>query len=120
MTKELAGFAQTEQVDFGYTGPDWLSMHAGLFITVGALLAIAASAFLWAAFLRKRRRHPFHHLRHHAPAPPSTDNPEHRKASFFSSRKRRRRRRKRPSNPTLAETGGLPPIRTQQHPPAPT
>jgi hypothetical protein len=31
-------------------------------------------------------------------------------------RRRRRRREHRPRNPTLAETGGLPPIRTEAPP----
>ena len=75
---------------------------------LGAMLAVAGAVFIWAIFLRKR--------------------PETQRGSFVITRTRpedragssgRRRRRKRkpdhpenlPRNPTLAEIGGLPPLR---------
>ena len=84
---------------------------------LGAVLIIAAGIFFWAIFLRKR--------------------PETQRGSMVLTRARpedanrlsasgRRRKRKRkpehpenlPRNPTLAEIGGLPPLRPDEPPPA--
>ncbi|MEY2408810.1 MAG: hypothetical protein QOF48_1480 [Verrucomicrobiota bacterium] len=85
-------------------------------LILGAVLVVAAGIFFWAVFLRKR--------------------PETQRGSFVLTRARpeaadrsssgRRRRRKRkaehpenlPRNPTLAEIGGLPPLRPEDAPPA--
>lgn len=86
-------------------------------IIFGALGLVTLLIVLWAIFLRKpRRRRRSHHHSHQrsseptvspeasaeetAPAPPQKD-----------LKRRRGRRRYRSRNPTLAETGGLPPIR---------
>jgi hypothetical protein len=83
---------------------------------LGAMLAVAAVVFIWAIFLRKR--------------------PQTQRGSFVVTRARpedrergssgRRRKRKRkadhpenlPRNPTLAEIGGLPPLRPDDPEPA--
>jgi hypothetical protein len=90
----------------------------------GAIGFVTVLALIWAIFLRKRRRRRrSHHHSHHqsseqpAPVPAAVEevpplppeNPHGR---------RRRRHRKRSLNPTLAQTGGLPPIR-QESPPEP-
>jgi len=70
-------------------------------ILAGALLLAALVAFILIALFRKNGTH-----RHH----------RHGK----SHKKRRRRREQRRLNPTLAQTGGLPPIRTEAQPPGQT
>jgi len=60
------------------------------FIMLGSFLLVAAGALIWLFFIRKpgkRRRKRRHHQEHHLP------------------------------NPTLAQSGGLPPIRKEEKPP---
>lgn len=80
---------------------------------LGAIFMVAALVILWIVFSgksrrhaarreeRRRRRRSFH--RSGAEPEPRGDKP---------SGRRRRRRHHRPRNPTLAETGGLPPLRS--------
>ena len=82
-----------------------------ILIVVGVALVLSALLFFWAAVWRKRRRaHKSHH--HHGDVQPGGD------PSIGKHKRHRRRHRKashpdkRPRNPTLAETGGLPPPRT--------
>ena len=81
-------------------------------ILLGAILVIATVVILWIVFSGKSRRH----------AARREERRQRRRAfrraaaeaeqrSEKSSGRRRRRRHHRPRNPTLAETGGLPPIR---------
>jgi len=89
-----------------------------LLITVGVLFLVSLGVFIWAAYFRKRPRlHHYHFRRRSAPPPEETAAG---KAGWFSSRKRHRHRRPdRPLNPTLAEVGGLPPVRKKEdHPPS--
>jgi hypothetical protein len=77
-------------------------------IYVGALLVVALAVFAWAAFFR-RQRQPRRHSHHHH---------HHRHRSRSASR--HSQPAEAPARPrTLAETGGLPPLRSQQPPPAP-
>ncbi len=82
----------------------------GLMVS-GALGGVIALVLIWAIFIRKRRRKRKHH--YHYPSanssPVAADVKELEQAGKRKSR--RRRREHRPRNPTLAETGGLPPIR---------
>lgn len=92
-----------------------------LLIVLGAVSLVSLLVFLWAIYVRKRprqhsHRHHHHHHSHTEPelseglessAAESNDEPRYR-------RKRRRRREHRPRNPTLAETGGLPPVRAER------
>jgi hypothetical protein len=79
------------------------STVAQVAVYAGALLVVALAVFAWAMFLRRqgRPRRPSHH---HRSKPAS----EHRRQSEAHSRPR-----------TLAEAGGLPPIRNQEPPPPP-
>ena len=93
-------------------------------IVLGAIAFVSVCAALWIVYVHKpKRRHRPRH-RSHEPErrPESADGPAAfgptGTASGEGGRRRRRRRRHRPRNPTLAETGGLPPIR-QDGPPAP-
>ena len=78
-------------------------------IVVGVLIILALVLFLWAKFVRKSHRRHVSGMLY---------KKESRTGSGFGPRRRRRRHRgHRPRNPTLAETGGLPPPRPEDQPP---
>jgi hypothetical protein len=77
------------------------STVAQVLIYFGALFLVALAVFAWAFFRTQHRRRHSHHYR---PKPAS---------------KHQRLPKYRPRHPTLAETGGLPPLRTEKQPPSP-
>lgn len=82
-------------------------------IYLGAIILVTVIVALWIAASRQplerhRREHHQHSLRRWL----------RRAFGRSHARKRRRRREHRKRNPTLAETGGLPPIRSEAAPPA--
>lgn len=90
------------------------SISLTLFIVT--LVILVGAVFVWAAFIRKPSRPHHHHHRHHwrRPKPAESETAESSRSLGLFRRKRHRRRRKnRPANPTLAETGGLPPVRSE-------
>jgi FtsZ-interacting cell division protein ZipA len=94
-------------------------------IILGAVALVALLALIWAVFLRKphRRRHSHHHHHHrHHHSDESSElqasNEAQAPAPQEKHRRRRRHRHHRSLNPTLAETGGLPPIRPEEPPQA--
>jgi hypothetical protein len=99
--------------------------HQGPWVLIGAMLLImmiVGGAAYWIQSLsRHRHHHHRHHSRHHADdSDRSEDDTEDGADGAGHKRRRRRRRREhRPRNPTLAETGGLPPIRREPPRPAP-
>jgi hypothetical protein len=86
------------------------------FIVIGAIVLVALGLLFWAGAIRKRhrRRSAPHrpHYSHHSGSHSVSEGGDDAGHSSHSHRRRRRRREHRPRNPTLAETGGLPPIRT--------
>lgn len=82
-------------------------------ILLGAILAIAAVVMLWIVFSGKSRRHAARRdeRRQRRQAYRRAAAEAEQRSEKSSGRRRRRRRHHRPRNPTLAETGGLPPIR---------
>jgi ABC-type nickel/cobalt efflux system permease component RcnA len=95
-----------------------------VFVVIGAVALIILLALIWAVAIRKpRRRHHRHHHHHHPESHQWGMNqdadledeagPDEKPAE---TRRRRRRREHRSRNPTLAETGGLPPIRGEKPP----
>jgi len=98
----------------------------GELILLGVLALVISSVLCWAVFIRKRRpwcrsrSHRHHH--HHQPHFPSDPVPSQAQVSEPARsrhhRRRKRRREHRPRNPTLAETGGLPPL-PAEHPSEP-
>lgn len=104
-------------------GP-WKSFSQGTIerlIVAGAIALVAVWGLVWALFYRKtRRRHRHHRSRHSSPAASkSSEKDGHRRdgSEAWKPRKwRRQRRPHRPRNPTLAETGGLPPPRDGEPP----
>jgi hypothetical protein len=90
----------------------------------GALILITILLIIWAAFLRRRSRRRSAHRHYHgsrdiANKPIATTAPgmggvgKPGPEASPGVVKKRRRRRALPTNPTLAQTGGLPPIRTE-------
>jgi len=100
----------------------WMGLSVKeLAILLGAVTTVTLLLVIWAVYFRKKpRRHHHHHHDHDS----SSEEVEPAKYSDAGSaegesgrryrRKRRRRRDHRPRNPTLAETGGLPPLRTDR------
>ncbi|MBC8097529.1 MAG: hypothetical protein H7Y43_17125 [Akkermansiaceae bacterium] len=82
-----------------------------------ALFLVIAIIFIWAAFIRRPgEKRPHHGNRHHwrsskREKKETGEAPDGGKGLFGSKRRHRKRRKDRPANPTLAETGGLPPVR---------
>ena len=92
------------------TGLDAGARHTlgGTLPVVAVALVVLAVLLLWAVFLRKpaRRRERGRLLEKKAAAPkPAPDGGSGKKPG-----RRRRRETHRPRNPTLSETGGLPPL----------
>jgi hypothetical protein len=84
-------------------------------IIFGALALLILGILIWATFFRKQRRSRKHHAHHHSgQETPTAPVQNHRDKS---RRKGRRRRTRLPLNPTLAQTGGLPPLRHEPTPP---
>lgn len=83
---------------------------------LAAVLFVVFGMIVWAVFIRKPKRAP---VRGRIITP--EEAARHLRSRHGSSqeggRRRRRRRAGRSRNPTLAETGGLPPIRPTDAPP---
>lgn len=85
-----------------------------LLLVCSAALAVAVLLFMWAYFIRKRRDE------RQDRSDPSDALRENSSLADGERRKRRRRKRRRPHrprNPSLQQTGGLPPPRTEDEPP---
>jgi type VI protein secretion system component VasK len=95
--------------------------YLAIFAAIGLVTLLL---LIWAAFIRKKRRrkhsHHHHHHHHHSSQPAEAPEVRQAEAAPAPAEKRRRRRhsrhRHRPRNPTLAETGGLPPVRPEGPP----
>ncbi len=103
----------------------WVSSDSGrgyFFLVLGILLLVSLFVFIWAAFFRKqpRRRHS-HHWKFPKPAANgAAEAPTQHRPRFRFWRRHRPIHKKRLPNPTLAETGGLPPARANDAEPPPT
>ncbi len=84
-----------------------------LLILGGAVLVVAGAVLVWVLVFRKprKRRHNHHHT-----SAESSSSGKLRESKIAGSRGARRRRGF-PRQPTLAETGGLPPVRHPQSAP---
>jgi hypothetical protein len=92
------------------TGPS----HNGLSILFGAVGLVTVLILAWAIFIRKRPDESSRRYRYRSSRASSEAGTNSAANSDLPKERRKRRRRKhRPRNPTLAETGGLPPIRTE-------
>ena len=94
-----------------------------VFVVIGAVALIILLALIWAVAIRKPRRRHHHHHHHHQGSHQWGMNPDAdlddeagQDDKPAETRRRRRRRDHRSRNPTLSETGGLPPIRGEKPP----
>jgi len=99
----------------------WQGLSAGMresLIVVGAAALVTVGVATWVVCFRKshRRRHRHHHSHSDSHEDVRATAAEDQEEEPSESRKRRKWRRPRRAhrlrNPTLAETGGLPPVRT--------
>ena len=86
-----------------------------ILVLIGAVLLVAIAVMIWAVAFRKKRKRTRLYHRHHRSSAESATSENYGKRSQGS--RRRREGRERPRNPTLAETGGLPPARLPPTPP---
>ena len=100
----------------------WRKMEPGTregLVVFGALVLVILAVVLWAIYFRKppkRHHHHYHRKRSHGSVDSNGTEILDDSLSPKHQKKRKRRREHRPRNPTLAETGGLPPIRTEGPP----
>ena len=105
----LFAFGLLDNFRHWFVGKDG-SFTMVVFFGVAALVALIV--FGWALMVRNRNRH-------HTIKPAQSGGGGHARSGgggLFSHRKHRRKKH-RPTNPTLAETGGLPPSRDSKTPP---
>ena len=97
-----------------------------ILLVLGCLALLSIGLLLWAAYIRKRKRHSSGHSHRSHRSSRTTPGLGTAAGGEQGSEPRRRRHRHRrrrssgyPLNPTLAQTGGLPPVRRDQPPAAP-
>jgi hypothetical protein len=97
-----------------------------ILLVLGCLAAVSVGLLLWAAYIRKRKRHSSRHSHsshHFNRTTPGVGTPAPVEKGSEPRRRRHRHRRRRsssyPLNPTLAQTGGLPPVRRDEPPASP-
>ena len=98
-------------------GPKYMDMQQNLLL-LGLVVVIAGLLFFLAAYFRYHKKSaPLKLERSPWPAAASKNSPN--RSRLFARRKRRRKGRSEilTRNPTLAETGGLPPRRPENQPP---
>ena len=104
--------------DAARSAKPWFTTDSGLLI--GAIVLVVAAIFFWVAFLRRRPSHQRGSL--------VLERARQGENTRYGASGRRRRRKRRPEhpdnlgrNPTLGETGGLPPPRpeAESEPPSP-
>jgi hypothetical protein len=100
--------------------PSWAtsSLAGQLVLVFGAIFLVVLVVFIWAAFWRKPRHQ---HHSHHRTLEEGGLPARHKRRSalgrlFGRKRHKRRHSRERPTNPTLADVGGLPPNRDENPP----
>ena len=92
-----------------------------ILIVLGAILLVALIVFFCVLSFRKGEKtgHKHHHRHHRKSYREQFKNTASGIKELIRQRRRHRRREHRSINPTLAQTGGLPPIRTAVKPPPP-
>ena len=109
-----ADAAFTEQVKDATQGGRFNTRDVLTAVSLG--LAVGVLLFVWAYFRYRKKEGKKN--RHAPPKPaPVEPVPESGESERRRRRKRRRRRDHRPRNPSLQQTGGLPPPRSDDQPP---
>ena len=91
-------------------------------IVLGVILAVTVAALFWAVVVYQRKlphRRRRHHHHHHKTGYGEGLRKGAGGLKQLIEKRRRHRRERRPLNPTLAETGGLPPVRGGEPPEPP-
>jgi len=121
MTKFVSLLAQLDA--FNPLGPmPPVSKTTGLMfkdmVFIGAaVLGLSLLLILWARrYVRHSKRHRHEHRSESPPARQEESNTRHHRRHRHRHRRRHHSHEERGNNPTLAETGGLPPIRPQSSP----
>ena len=101
--------------------PAWVNS----LIVIGAVALVALAILIWAIAFHKRgtKRQHHHHRHHHHQHGGFREDFKKTTAGIkeiIHQRQHQHRHKHRPINPTLAQTGGLPPIREESKPPPPT
>jgi hypothetical protein len=112
----MRGVVASTSMDDLWKGMEWWkdlspSQHE-ISIVLGAAAIVGALAVFWAVFIRKPEKDGSRRYVYPSSRGPSSSGSD--RSSFPEKKRRRRRRRRR--HPTLAETGGLPPIRSESLP----
>jgi hypothetical protein len=87
--------------------------NTGVAYMVGAVCLMVLLVVLWAAFIRKPKDERARYYRDGSSNSSSAGQRTSNSSNGSENGERKRRRRRRPRNPTLAETGGLPPRRDE-------
>jgi len=93
-------------------GSQYLKHLMDPLLMVLAIIPLAVGAFVWAKASSRKRRHQKRHS-HRITAEESQAMVESWKTMRGSRHRRKRHGQRESQNPTLAETGGLPPRRTE-------
>ncbi len=119
MTWNTITLAQSALFALGNPFRWFTSTTMEIVVVCGALWLVSMALVIWVLFFRSKRHHHLHQ-HHHGHKRPVQPEGEAEADSSHRHRRRRRRREHRPMNPTLAQTGGLPPVRSERRsePPA--
>jgi hypothetical protein len=120
-------WAQLQTPDGGIMPLPPTGVPTEILILLGVLFLLSVALTVWVlkgrtpgGSSRRRSRHRSH--RHSKPEVPTTEARAAEDEDDGKGRRRRHRRKRggdhRPRNPTLAETGGLPPVRPEGQPPS--
>jgi len=85
----------------------------GLTLLFGTVAVVILLIVGWAIFIRKRPDEGSRRYRYPSRDSKSKDGNNLKQSAAESGGRKRRHRKRRPRNPTLAETGGLPPLRSE-------
>ena len=112
----MLGDAEISQVLGSWTISDTGTVQS--LIIFGAIGLVILLIVIWAIFLRKqsRRRRSHHHFSETVHSPRTSAAEDVPPPPETHHKRKRRRRKHRSRNPTLAETGGLPPVRPELPP----
>jgi hypothetical protein len=117
------------EIQWGDLAQRWRTMTPATrdrVVILGALAVVTLLILFWAVLFRRKDGHSRsrHRSRHRSSEPAANSAGQSTEGGADSGQRKRRkwrrqRREHRPLNPTLAQTGGLPPIRSGEPPQPP-
>lgn len=87
---------------------------AGIFALLGVILLIVIGLFTWAVFIRKTKRRKRKYREPEGNYRERLEESASGVKTYLKKSRRHRRHKHRHHNPTLSETGGLPPRRPEE------